>query len=159
MANCLHGLVKKAPHREYGHETIEIVESDSLLAGVPKQSRVWMSHGDRSSACQRISGAGLLRLPPDGGRAPRREAIFRPADFLRKCTTRRTVTRFCRISLKICRIKRNWTMGSFVERATRELQTGGGSASGLRRERWCGFSMLATLLHHAIGSRTTGGIC
>jgi len=41
------GDVAKAEHREYGRAPIHITNPDKLLAGVPKETIVWMSHGDQ----------------------------------------------------------------------------------------------------------------
>ncbi len=41
------GDVAKAEHREYGRAPIHISNPDKLLAGVPKETIVWMSHGDQ----------------------------------------------------------------------------------------------------------------
>lgn len=42
--------VGKADHREYGRAPIQITEPNALLAGVPKETIVWMSHGDQVKA-------------------------------------------------------------------------------------------------------------
>jgi GMP synthase (glutamine-hydrolysing) len=49
MCQALGGKVDSAPAREYGRAECEIVEADGLFAGVPKQTLVWMSHGDQVS--------------------------------------------------------------------------------------------------------------
>lgn len=47
MCQALGGKVDGAPAREYGRAECDIVEADGLFAGVPKQTQVWMSHGDQ----------------------------------------------------------------------------------------------------------------
>ena len=47
MCQALGGKVDSAPAREYGRAECEIVEADGLFAGVPRQTQVWMSHGDQ----------------------------------------------------------------------------------------------------------------
>jgi GMP synthase (glutamine-hydrolysing) len=47
MCQALGGKVDSAPAREYGRAECEIVEADGLFAGVPRQTLVWMSHGDQ----------------------------------------------------------------------------------------------------------------
>jgi len=47
MCQALGGKVDSAPAREYGRAECDIVEADGLFAGVPKQTQVWMSHGDQ----------------------------------------------------------------------------------------------------------------
>lgn len=40
------GSVEKSTHREYGRANITKTTEDTLLAGIPNGSQVWMSHGD-----------------------------------------------------------------------------------------------------------------
>jgi GMP synthase (glutamine-hydrolysing) len=49
----LGGKVERSEEREYGPATLEIMDGDDLFYGVPEESGVWMSHGDR-----------VLELPP-----------------------------------------------------------------------------------------------
>lgn len=44
---ALGGEVKPAPSREYGRAICHVREKDGLLAGVPSETTVWMSHGDQ----------------------------------------------------------------------------------------------------------------
>ncbi|HVA51490.1 MAG TPA: glutamine-hydrolyzing GMP synthase [Pirellulales bacterium] len=43
----LGGAVRSAPAREYGRAALTIGNADDLLAGLPTQTEVWMSHGDQ----------------------------------------------------------------------------------------------------------------
>ena len=43
----LGGSVESAAAREYGRARLEIDERAGLLAGIPSQTSVWMSHGDQ----------------------------------------------------------------------------------------------------------------
>ncbi|GAF86005.1 unnamed protein product, partial [marine sediment metagenome] len=42
----LGGKVRSAGHREYGRTTLKVLDREDLLAGLPEQITVWMSHGD-----------------------------------------------------------------------------------------------------------------
>jgi GMP synthase (glutamine-hydrolysing) len=44
---ALGGRVQSAPAREYGRAQCRILQDDRLLAGLPGQMQVWMSHGDQ----------------------------------------------------------------------------------------------------------------
>jgi len=44
---ALGGQVASAPAREYGRAQCSIVKDEGLLAGVPRDFEVWMSHGDQ----------------------------------------------------------------------------------------------------------------
>jgi GMP synthase (glutamine-hydrolysing) len=43
----LGGAVRSAPAREYGRAALAIAEANGLLAGLPGETEVWMSHGDQ----------------------------------------------------------------------------------------------------------------
>jgi len=45
--DALGGRVGRAAAREYGRSACEVLEADSLFAGVPPRTEVWMSHGDQ----------------------------------------------------------------------------------------------------------------
>jgi GMP synthase (glutamine-hydrolysing) len=45
--DALGGRVGRATTREYGRSACEVLEADTLFAGVPPQTEVWMSHGDQ----------------------------------------------------------------------------------------------------------------
>jgi len=45
--DALGGRVGRAAAREYGRSDCEVVDADSLFAGVPARTEVWMSHGDQ----------------------------------------------------------------------------------------------------------------
>jgi GMP synthase (glutamine-hydrolysing) len=47
ITHALGGVVAGAGHREYGPASLTITAESPLLAGIPAQSNVWMSHGDR----------------------------------------------------------------------------------------------------------------
>ena len=44
---ALGGEVKPGPSREFGRALCRVLEADTLFAGVPPETVVWMSHGDR----------------------------------------------------------------------------------------------------------------
>jgi GMP synthase (glutamine-hydrolysing) len=45
--DALGGRVGRAAAREYGRSECEVLEPDTLFAGVPPRTEVWMSHGDQ----------------------------------------------------------------------------------------------------------------
>jgi GMP synthase (glutamine-hydrolysing) len=56
--HLLGGLVKPSPSREFGRATCHIHDNDNLFVGVPRETVVWMSHGDQVQ----MSGEGFLAL-------------------------------------------------------------------------------------------------
>lgn len=50
MAQGLGGTVSATGSREYGRTAVTVQEAGTLLAGIPAEHRVWMSHGDSVTA-------------------------------------------------------------------------------------------------------------
>ncbi len=155
MAHCLKGRVEKAPSREYGHKSIEVLNGDSLLKGLPKRSRVWMSHGDRVEKLP--AGFEILASSDTCGTAAVRHATkplfglqFHP-EVHHTTHGERILANF---ALNICGIKPDWTMGSFIDRTIEELRETVG-----KRRVVCAVSggvdstVMATLMHRAIGKQ------
>src|SRR6187401_984559 len=46
-ADILGGQVKPAKAREYGRAKLKVTKKDPLVAGLPSDTSVWMSHGDQ----------------------------------------------------------------------------------------------------------------
>lgn len=46
IAKYYGGVIHKAKHREYGHTFIKTTKTSKLYAGIKKELKVWMSHGD-----------------------------------------------------------------------------------------------------------------
>lgn len=47
MAHSLGGTVRPGDAREFGRTELRVIRPDTLMAGVPKCTTCWMSHGDR----------------------------------------------------------------------------------------------------------------
>jgi GMP synthase (glutamine-hydrolysing) len=58
MAQGLGGTVSATGSREYGRTAVNVQNSGTLLAGIPAEHRVWMSHGDSVTAAP--DGATVL---------------------------------------------------------------------------------------------------
>jgi GMP synthase (glutamine-hydrolysing) len=63
MAQGLGGEVAHTGNREYGRTPVKISEAGTLLAGVPVEHNVWMSHGD--SVAQAPEGFTVLASTAD----------------------------------------------------------------------------------------------
>src|SRR5256885_4840030 len=46
-AQILGGQVKPARAREFGRAKLKVIDDDPFLRGLPKETTVWMSHGDQ----------------------------------------------------------------------------------------------------------------
>ena len=157
LAEQLGGKVGPGREREFGPATISASGSAPLLAGLPAELDVWMSHGDRietlppgfaSLATSGNSPVAVmadvergyygLQFHPEVVHTPRGGELI--ANYVRG----------------VCGAQADWTAGNFVEEtvATIRAQVGDGRAV-------CGLSggvdsaVAATLVHRAIGDRLT----
>ena len=113
-AQILGGEVKSAKSREYGRATLKTIGNDPLTRGLPKETTVWMSHGDQvhelpaefvalatTPTCPYAAAKHTTRpfygvqFHPEVTHTPRGELLFR--NFL----------------YNICKCDGNWTMGNF----------------------------------------------
>jgi GMP synthase (glutamine-hydrolysing) len=156
MVNGLGGTVERTSAREYGATTLQTTSKGTLLAGLPKAQRVWMSHGDTATAA-----------PPGFTVTARTEAtpvaaIENPAqglfgvqfhpEVMHTEHGQRILARF----LELAGCRPSWTMLNIVEEqvAAVRAQVGDGRAI-------CGLSggvdsaVAAALVQRAIGDRLT----
>jgi len=150
--------VAGAKAREYGRTHLSVVRADQLLAHIPEQTTVWMSHGDV-----------VMDLPPDFvplARTPNCpiaavKHASRPVygvQFHPEVTHTPYGSQILRNFLyEVCRCEGDWKIGSFIDE----------TVEGVRRrvkpdERvLCGLSggvdssVAAVLLHKALGERLT----
>jgi GMP synthase (glutamine-hydrolysing) len=158
MAATLGGSVSSAPHREYGHATVQVRSgNDALFAGVPPQVTVWASHGDLVSSPPTgfAVSATSANAPVAAMGDPSRRLyalLFHPevahtehgTDILRNFAS------------GVCGCRGDWTMASFVAEAIAiiQQQVGGGRVI-------CALSggvdstVAALILHKALGDRLT----
>ena len=157
VADALGGVVEAAPHREYGHASVRVVEASPLFDGLPDELRVWASHGD------------LVRTPPPGftvsatsANAPvaamsdpagrRYGVLFHPE----VAHTERGLEILRNFAFGVCGCTGDWTMASFADEATALVRAQVGEGRVL-----CALSggvdstVVAALVHRAIGDRLT----
>jgi GMP synthase (glutamine-hydrolysing) len=157
MTETLGGEVASAPHREFGHTTIQIEEGAPLFADVPSQLRVWASHGDfvKAAPAGFAVTATSANAPVAAMAAPDRRMyalLFHPE----VAHTDRGTEILRAFAFDICGCTGDWTMASFVAEATGRIaqQVGDGRVV-------CGLSggvdstVAALLIHQAIGDRLT----
>jgi GMP synthase (glutamine-hydrolysing) len=158
LALALGGRVDPAARREYGHADVVIVAEDApLLADLPEEMSVWMSHGDHvvdlpptfaplaitptSVAAMGDVARGIygVQFHPEVQHTPQGRDLLR------------------NFALDICDCRPDWTPANFIQEAVTRIQTQVGEDGHVV----CGLSggvdssVAATLLQRAVGDRLT----
>ena len=154
-AQVLGGQVKPAKAREYGRAKLTVSSTDAFLHGLPKDTTVWMSHGDQVHDLpdQFVALATTPTCPYAA--AKHRTRPFYGVQFHPEVThTPRGDQIFQNFLYEICRCKGDWTMGNFVEHSIKLVRDQVGTGKVI-----CGLSggvdssVVAALLHKAIGDQ------
>jgi GMP synthase (glutamine-hydrolysing) len=157
-AQILGGNVKPGRAREYGRTKLTVTDGENaLMTGVPSDTTVWMSHGDQ------VEDLGpdfipLASTPTCAMAAMRhRTRPFYAVQFHPEVTHTPHGTQMIENFLyKVCRAEGTWRMGSYIDAAVENVRKQVGKAHVI-----CGLSggvdssVLAALLHKAIGSQLT----
>jgi GMP synthase (glutamine-hydrolysing) len=149
------GKVERATRREYGPADIAVAKDSPLFAGLPKTLSVWMSHGD---AAQKLP-AGFEVIATTGN-APYAACAF-PSKNLFAVQfhpevhhTPRGKELLGNFLFKICGLKPNWTMASFLEEETKNVKAQVGREKViLGLSGGVDSSVAAALLHRALGKQ------
>ena len=157
MGHLLQGRVARSEHREYGHGILTVRKPGRLFADLPKQLRVWNSHGDR-----------LIKLPPGFAAIGRTEnsefaAIedrtrnfygiqFHPEVF----HTEHGVDVIRNFILGVCGAAQDWTTKDYIRHSVEGIRaTVGRSRVLLGLSGGVDSSVAAALIHKAIGRQLT----
>jgi len=157
MTHALGGTVVPAPHREYGHATVELDSEARLFAGVPGSVRVWASHGDFvTGAPEGFRAVGTsANAPVVAMEAPERQLyglLFHPE----VAHTEHGTEILRNFAYGVCGCRGDWTMASFVDESVDRIRAKVGDGRVV-----CGLSggvdstVAAMLLHKAIGDQLT----
>ncbi len=158
MTSTLGGGVASAPHREFGHATIQVNAADAaLFAAVPDELKVWASHGDYVTTAP--PGFTVIATSANAPVAAMQDAsrglyalLFHP-----EVAHTESGTEILRNFLyHVCGCRGDWTMTSFVDEAIGRIRAEVGQGSVI-----CALSggvdstVAAIILHRAIGDRLT----
>ena len=158
MAKHYAGELVPLDHREFGPATLTLDAADSpLFAGIPRESRVWMSHGDsviRVPAGFRVLGhTPRCAIAAMGDDARRIYGVQFHPEVVHTDAGKAILQNFLQA---IAGIAPAWKMESFVDRAIGEIRTQVGEANVI-----CALSggvdsaVAATLVSRAIGKQLT----
>jgi GMP synthase (glutamine-hydrolysing) len=157
IAQNLQGrVVPGGDRREFGKAMVDILEADTLFAGLAERFQAWMSHGDRVDKLP----PGFKILAQSGG------IIAAAADEKRKIWglqfhpevihTHYGSEILENFLTRACGCKREWTMSAFIEASVESIKARIGEQTAL-----CGLSggvdstVAALLVQKAIGDRLT----
>ncbi len=156
IAHTLGGQVQRAERREYGPAQLDLQNGSALFAGLPRQLKIWNSHGDHVLALPagfRITGKtqNAVAAAEDPGRKifavefhPEVRHTDRGADILRNFV------------FQICGARPNWSGAAFIANTIEAIRQQVGDARAI-----CALSggvdstVAAVLVHCAIGERLT----
>ncbi len=122
--------------REYGRAKLTVASDDPLVRGLPRETTVWMSHGDQVQELPADFVA--LATTPTCPYAAARHATrpFYGVQFHPEVThTPRGAALFRSFLFDICGCSGTWTMGNFVELETQRIRDQVGPATVI-----CGLS-------------------
>jgi GMP synthase (glutamine-hydrolysing) len=148
--------IQPAPSREYGRTALKITDPDELLRNVPRDTTVWMSHGDqvRNLNADFIPLAATETCPVAAVR--HRSRPFYGVQFHPEVThTPHGNEIFVNFLYRICSCSGLWRMGSFIDAVVEDVR----AKVGPDERVICGLSggvdssVTAALLHRAIGGR------
>ena len=156
MTKALGGTVSASDAREYGRTTCQILVPDSpLLKGVPAETTVWMSHGDRVEAAGLRATASTAHTPfaaVEHESRPLYGVQFHP-EVVHSVHGRQIVENF----LDLCACARDWKMSDLIEESIATIRAQVGETGQVI----CGLSggvdsaVTAAIVERAIGERLT----
>lgn len=153
VCDALGGRVEHAPSREYGRAMCTIESHDGLLAGLPDEMQVWMSHGDQvSQVGDDFEPLAATRTCPFAAVRHRSRPVY-GLQFHPEVTHSPLGSQILHnFVLNICGCRGTWQLSDFAEAAIQRIREQVGD-----RRVICGLSggvdssVTAALLYRAIG--------
>ncbi len=156
-AKLLGSKVSPAGDREYGRTDITVKNGDRLFRGVPHDTQVWMSHGDRVEANPRDFDVLASTRNCATAAVRHKKRPFYGVQFHPEVHHTPFGTQILRNFLyAICGCRGDWEMKSYVDNAIAELRRTAGKDHVL-----CALSggvdsaVVAALVHKAVSNRLT----
>ncbi len=160
MTDELGGEVAHAPHREYGHATVQVLNDRPerrILASMPGELRVWASHGDFvASAPPGFSVVATSTNAPVAAMEDPTRQLYALLFHPEVAHTDRGLEILRNFAFGVCGCTGDWTVASFIRETTDRIQQRVGQGRVV-----CALSggvdstVTALLIHRAIGDRLT----
>jgi GMP synthase (glutamine-hydrolysing) len=157
MGKLLGGRVAKGERREYGHGTLRIRKASPLFAGLPKQLRVWNSHGDKVIRLPAgFAAVGETENSPFAAIEDRRRHFygiqFHPEVF----HTERGERVLHNFLVGVCGARQDWNVRDLIAQSIDQIRAAVGSSRViLGLSGGVDSSVAAALIHRAIGRQLT----
>jgi GMP synthase (glutamine-hydrolysing) len=157
MTDALGGTVGRSAHREFGHAAVTVGREARLFDTLPRELRVWASHGDYVAAVPagfEVVGTSTA-APIVAMQDPARHLygiLFHPEVV----HTEHGIDILRNFAFGECGCRGDWTVASFVDEAVARIRAAVGDGRVV-----CGLSggvdstVAALLVHKAIGDRLT----
>ena len=152
IVNNFGGKVKRA-NKEYGSSLLTIDNDSDLLSGIGGSIRAWMSHGDEAEQVpSSFKTIGHTETVSAAAIADQDNSIYGIQFHPEVVHTEQGTAILKNFALKICKVKQEWTMETFVENTVNKISKIDGNVL-------CGVSggidstVAALLIHKAIGDR------
>ena len=153
LSHNLGGRLTRSSSREYGPAQLEVVRNSPLFEGLPKSTRVWMSHGDKVETpppgFDILAETRDLKVAAIGDDSRRLYGVQFHPEVHHTEVGPALIKNF----LNLAGFKSDWNMASFVERSVDEMKRQIGDGRVI-----CALSggvdstVVAVLLNKAIGS-------
>ena len=153
MVDALGGKVIGAEKREYGFAELRIKISSGIFAGINKETRCWMSHGDTIGVLPKgfktTASTSNTKIAAAENASRRLYGLQFHPEVVHTPEGKKMMENFL---FSICNCKKSWTMKSFARDAVAEIRSQvGGSKVILGLSGGVDSSVAAVLLHEAIG--------
>ncbi|MGE3777419.1 MAG: glutamine-hydrolyzing GMP synthase [Pirellulaceae bacterium] len=154
---ALGGKIEHAPAREYGRTRVSVQQDSELLAGMPAETDVWMSHGDQVSQLSDVFVPLARTRNCPFAAVKHRDLPVYGLQFHPEVThTPLGGTLLHNFVTVICHCSGNWHLGDFSKETIEAIRRRVGNARVI-----CGLSggvdssVTAALIYQAIGSQLT----
>jgi len=152
IVNNYGGKVKRA-NKEYGSSLLSIDNDSDLLSGIGESIRAWMSHGDEAEQVpSSFKIIGHTESASAAAIADQEKSIYGIQFHPEVVHTEQGTEILKNFALKICKVKQEWSMETFIEKTLEKISKIDGNVL-------CGVSggvdstVAALLIHKAIGDR------